>query len=80
MASREHCDSCRYWQPTGLEDSGLLAADQSGKHWYYAIGDCTRPERAEALYKVRGLADWLPACEYWARQRGRRQGRKNLDD
>jgi hypothetical protein len=44
------CATCEFWTQTGMEDSGIKAVDGSG-NWFYAVGDCTRPENRSKEWK-----------------------------
>jgi hypothetical protein len=40
--TRRICESCRFFVPTGSEDSGILLPDRSGP-WLYTVGTCEPP-------------------------------------
>lgn len=37
------CGICEFWMQTGMEDSGIRAADGKG-NWFYAVGTCEHPD------------------------------------
>jgi hypothetical protein len=37
------CGACRYFRPTGTQDSGIRASSGEG-HWFYVMGRCEHPK------------------------------------
>ena len=59
----ECCLNCRYFERTGLEDSGIKDAYDPTKNWFYPIGDCTHPKSGAS-----GIASFL-SCYLFKKKR-----------
>jgi hypothetical protein len=60
---KKNCGTCRHWERTGTEDSGLMMPDGSEK-WVYAVGQCHSNECPVGYGN--NIACWR-TCEHWQR-------------